>query len=240
MDFYFGQKNDEGGIELSEEESRHCLKVKRVLPGDPIYVVDGEGGWYSGIVETDKKRKQVRVRVDQQGFFPFEDCSSGFNLFIASTKSSERMEWMTEKLIELGVDSIHFIECEHSERNHLRFDRLRKIAISALKQSKQYWLPKIHAEISFDTLVNNYDKEQMPFYIAHCSDLERAEFENRNPEKEISVLIGPEGDFSRKEIGKAIAKGMIPVSLGVSRLRTETAAIYSCSVHRSRKNGNFK
>lgn len=145
------------------------------------------------------------------------------HLAVAPTKSNDRMEWLIEKVTEIGVSSITPILCDHSERKIIRKERLIKIAISALKQSQQFFLPKINSMITFKKYIKSINH---PGLIAHCGKLSKIELKNYNWEsEEIHLLIGPEGDFSLKEIKDAISAKLIPVSLGQQRLRTETASI---------------
>ena len=157
-----------------------------------------------------------------------EKSKNKIHLVVSPAKNIKRMEWMLEKLTEIGITSITPILCDHSERKSLKTERLKKIMISALKQSKQFFLPELYPMISFDNYIEGIKK---PFYIAHCMDenlknLFEIDFEN----VENTILIGPEGDFSEKEIKLSINSGGIPVSVGNNILRTETAGIIACNI----------
>jgi len=231
MEIFFGQTILTDHLFLSEDESHHCVNVLRKNTGDIIQVIDGKGHLLEGPLEITGKKKPVKVWIEKSGFFPENLFRSQFNLAIAPTKNTDRMEWMVEKTVELGIQSITFLTCEHSERTTLRVDRLEKIAIAALKQSKQYWLPNLTMPVSFKSYIDQFPKNEQGF-IAHCYDGNKREFGQIKYKENTHVLIGPEGDFSELEIEWALNKGIQAVSLGASRLRTETAAMYSCSVFR--------
>jgi len=219
---------------LSEDESRHCIKVLRKNTGDNVQVIDGNGNLYIGTLEIINKNKPAKVWIISKTHFEASQFQSGFHLAIAPTKNADRMEWLMEKTVELGIASLTLLQCEHSERSNLRMDRLEKIAISALKQSKQYWLPQINNSIAFKKYIEQFPANASG-YIAHCADGIKEEFNSKTIKPDCYVLIGPEGDFSETEIKLALNKGIKAISLGVSRLRTETAALYACGVYR-----NFK
>ncbi len=246
MELFFSNEIFETHLFLKTEESGHCIKVLRKNSGDVIKVIDGKGNLYEGPIEIENKNKPLKVHILSKTHFEASKFQSCFHLAIAPTKSADRMEWLVEKAIELGIGSITFLQCEHSERSNLRLDRIEKIAISALKQSQQYWLPKMTSPIPFKKYLEQCSRDQNSF-IAFCSDGEKIEFGsnaslNHLGEKSgqalergaasARILIGPEGDFSETEIGLALENGFKPVSLGASRLRTETAALYACAVYR--------
>ena len=232
MELFFSNEIHETHLFLKIEESGHCIKVLRKTNGDVIKVIDGKGNLYEGPIEIENKNKPVKVRILSKAHFEASKFQSGFHLAIAPTKNADRMEWMVEKAIELGIGSITFLQCEHSERTNLRLDRIEKIAIAALKQSGQYWLPQIIAPIPFKKYLEQIKSDENS-YIAFCSEGEKNEFGSKPIKNNCNILIGPEGDFSEIEIELALAKGFQPVSLGISRLRTETAAVYACAVYRS-------
>ena len=211
---------------LSKEESKHCIKVLRKKIGDIIYLVDGKGRFYKAKLIGDNP-KSCHLKIDNV------ECNYGksdlhIHIAIAPTKMNERFEWFLEKSTEIGINEITPIICEYSERKVLKLERMNKILVAAMKQSKQAYLPKLNSAVSFYSFVsNNTIKER---YIANC-----AENDEKKQLKEVIkkgadtlVLIGPEGDFSQKEIEHAMKHGFSAVSLGKNRLRTETAAIVSC------------
>ncbi|MFN8355953.1 MAG: 16S rRNA (uracil(1498)-N(3))-methyltransferase [Spirosomataceae bacterium] len=212
-------------LSLNEEESRHCVKVLRHALGDEIEIVDGKGGYYKTLI-TKANEKKCEVRIVEQ---THESPSKPFyiHLGIAPTKNADRMEWMVEKCTEVGIDEISFFESRYSERRVQKLDRLEKIAVSAMKQSGRFFLPKLNELVPFSVLVKSaFDGQK---FIAHLEESERknlwqtAQLHNR-----YFILIGPEGDFSPKEIQRAKEQGFASVSLGESRLRTETAGLVSC------------
>ena len=211
---------------LSKEESRHCIQVLRKKIGDLIYLVDGKGGIYKATLIGDNP-KSCQLKIDQVER-NYGKSAIHIHIAIAPTKMNERFEWFLEKSTEIGINEITPILCEHSERKVLKLERMNKILVAAMKQSKQAYLPKLNAAVSFDSFVSNNTVEER--YIAHC-----IENDDKKQLKEVIkkgadtlVLIGPEGDFSPKEIDHALKHGFSAVSLANNRLRTETAAIVSC------------
>ena len=211
---------------LSKEESRHCIQALRKKIGDLIYLVDGKGGFYKATLIGDNP-KSCHLKIDKvERNYGKSDLH--IHIAIAPTKMNERFEWFLEKSTEIGINEITPIICERSERKVLKLERMNKILVAAMKQSKQAYLPKLNAAVSFDSFVSNNTVEER--YIAHC-----IENDDKKQLKEVIkkgadtlVLIGPEGDFSPKEIDHALKHGFSSVSLANNRLRTETAAIVSC------------
>ncbi len=207
---------------LTEEESKHCIRVLRLKAGDPVYLIDGVGGfYYAKITEDHPKRCTVSV---YQTIKEYGKRNYHLTIAIAPTKSIDRFEWFLEKATEIGIDRIVPFVSKQSERKVVKPDRLNKIINAAMKQSKQAYLPKFEELCSFDELLS-LDLPPKKF-IAHCFDDEKYYLTNEVQKHEnVCVLIGPEGDFTKQEVEKAIEKGFKPVSLGNSRLRTETAGI---------------
>jgi 16S rRNA (uracil1498-N3)-methyltransferase len=210
---------------LPEEESLHCVRVLRLMEGDHIILTDGKGFLYSAVLlEAHPKRCLCNITEKKQ-----QDLSWNFNLHIAvaPTKNMERMEWFVEKATEIGVNHITFLRCQHSERREIKLQRLTKIAVSALKQSQQATLPDIHEMTDFyDFIRYPFDGQKM---FGSCEEEKKELLKDRYQSgRNLLFLIGPEGDFSRKEINDAIAADFLPVSLGPNRLRTETAALVAC------------
>lgn len=208
---------------LNEEESLHCVKVLRLSQGDTIQVIDGIGTLYDArIVVPSPKRVEVEILAAHPDFgsHPYE-----LHMAVAPTKNIDRFEWFVEKAVEIGVDSITPLLCRYSERKVIKLERLEKIAISAAKQSLKGKVPVIHSLTSIEQFLSEAPEGQR--FIAHChEDGERLLLSKQiQPGSVCSVLIGPEGDFSEEEVAKAMKTGFIPVSLGNSRLRTETAAV---------------
>jgi 16S rRNA (uracil1498-N3)-methyltransferase len=208
---------------LSDQEASHCSQVLRKKVGELIFFTNGLGGIYeSKIIEIQKK--QVLLSIIKR-----QSVSNNAHLSIAIglLKNRDRMEWMIEKLVEIGVGEIFFITTEKSERSKINLERFEKKAIAAMKQSLRAHLPKI-SQISFDeVLIHPIEKK----YIAHCQKGAKIEWNAKihSPQEPALLLIGPEGDFSEKEILKALNHQCEPVDLGPNRLRTETAAIYAAS-----------
>ena len=211
--------------ELPEDESLHCVRVLRLKTGDMITITDGKGSLYlASLVNAHPKHCQVVItkRWPQPTLRPYR-----LHLAVAPVKNPERMEWFVEKSIEIGIDTITFLNCKYSERKRVKLHRLNKIAISAMKQSQKAILPEINEMIDFHAFISQ-DFNGMKM-IAHCADHDKQLMKNVYlPPRHAVVLIGPEGDFSTDEIDDALSAGFIPVSLGESRLRTETAALVAC------------
>ncbi|MBR4773441.1 MAG: 16S rRNA (uracil(1498)-N(3))-methyltransferase [Bacteroidales bacterium] len=216
---------------LDPEESRHAVRVLRMREGDELHVTDGKGNLYRcQIVEANDKACCIQPLSSLTSHLsPFT-----FHLAVAPTKNPSRMEWLVEKAVEIGVGEITLLQCDHSERSFLKTDRLEKLAVSAMKQSLHTVLPKINPAVKLrdwlrSTLPLSHSSTQPLKLIAHCeADKPRTPLAAAlKPGKDAVVLIGPEGDFSEEEIALALACGFQPVSLGPSRLRTETAALYA-------------
>lgn len=210
---------------LSEEESGHCVRVLRYGRGDEILLTDGRGTTYRArITNPHPKHCEFEVlALEKQA--PTHDFY--LHIAIAPTKNIERLEWMVEKCTEIGVDEITPLLCRYSERKTLRTDRLEKIILSAAKQSLTPYLPKLNPLTDFGTLVGQAAQEQR--FIAHCYKDDKRELKDEiRRGKSVCVLIGPEGDFSEEEVAQAIKNGFVPVGLGKSRLRTETAGVVAC------------
>lgn len=208
---------------LSEEESKHCALVLRHQVGDQILVQDGKGGIYNGVLtHVSKKSCQFKITTSSQA--PTKSFS--IHLAIAPTKNAERMEWMVEKLSELGVDRVTFITTEHSERKKLRMDRLEKKAISAMKQSGNPFLLKLDPPTDFEAFL--IESSSVIKLIAHVDPMHVHISDKVRQDTSIVMLIGPEGDFSPNEVELAANAGYTPVSLGTLTLRTETAGLMAC------------
>lgn len=205
---------------FDKSESRHISKVLRKNVGSQITITNGKGLEWKGEITSILNQKVEAKKITS---LTHSNKKKHIHLAVAPTKSNDRMEWLIEKVTEIGVSSITPILCDHSERKIIRKERLIKIAISALKQSQQFFLPEINSMMTFKKYIKNINH---PGLIAHCGKSSKIELKNYNWESEqIHLLIGPEGDFSLKEIKDAISAKLIPVSLGQQRLRTETASI---------------
>ncbi len=209
---------------LDVEQARHCVQVLRKKEGDAISFVDGTGNFYEGIIqETGKKKCVIQILKTHHSFNkrPFK-----LHIAIAPTKNINRLEWFLEKATEIGIDEISLIICNHSERRKVRTDRLRKILVSAMKQSLKAYLPILHEPISFKQFVQT-PRINCSKYIAQGAENMPLK-DNYEAPKDVLLLIGPEGDFSKQELTLAYANDFQGVNLGNSRLRTETAGIVAC------------
>lgn len=224
--FYVPNVQDNG--ELPEEEAMHALRVLRLKSGDEIMLTDGTGNFYKAEITVAATRKCVFKLLETIPQTPI--WRGHLHLVVSPTKMMERMEWLVEKATEIGFDRISFINCDNSERRVIKVKRLEKIAVSAMKQSRKAWKPIIDEIVSFDELVA--ESTEGLRYIAHCyEEIKKVDLFNQlsmsDKDEDVTVFIGPEGDFSLSEVKKAIDAGFVSVSLGESRLRTETAALYS-------------
>ncbi|RAK00419.1 16S rRNA (uracil1498-N3)-methyltransferase [Larkinella arboricola] len=220
----FYQPDAEQESFLSEEESRHCVKTLRLTKGDAIDVTDGKGKRYKSVIETaDPRRCTFRI----QETFVQTPRPYRIHLAVAPTKNSDRIEWLVEKTVELGIDHLSFFVSKHSERRLLKIDRLEKIAVAAMKQSLQLFMPVIDPLLDFSSVLTKPADQR---FIAHLpEDASAAPLGKAGrPGGTTLVLIGPEGDFAKPEIESALASGFNMVTLGSTRLRTETAALAAC------------
>ncbi len=227
--FLFYSDNIKDDIaELPQVEAMHCVKTLRKKVGDTIHFVDGKGGLYSGkIIGTGKKTCTIGIEtVDFQ-----ESRKPKLHIAIAPTKNINRLEWFLEKTTEFGIDEITPLLCFHSERKNIRLDRLEKVVLSAMKQSLKRYLPKLNDLTNFKDFINSENIQESQKIIAHCQTGREGHLkEVYNVGQNTTILIGPEGDFSDKEIELALQQQFQPISLGESRLRTETAGIAACHI----------
>lgn len=220
--------------ELPPEEALHCLITLRNKVGDKIEFVDGNGNWYKGtIIGTGKKTVSIGIDSVVESY---NKRGHYLHIAIAPTKNINRFEWFLEKATEFGIDEITPLICHHSERKKVRIDRLEKILKSAMKQSLKAYLPKLNELTSFKYFIQKQELIEMTNdaqrFIAHCQSTftdEKKHLKNMASAKsQITILIGPEGDFSSKEVEQALDLGFQEISLGNERLRTETAGIAAC------------
>lgn len=226
MNLFYQPLISEGIHHLDEEESRHCVKVLRKNSGDRIHLTDGKGFFYDALISKPDFR-QCQFSIEKT--IPAEARDYTIHIAIAPTKNADRIEWFVEKATEFGIDKITLIECENSERTFLKTERLRKIAVSAMKQSLKATLPVIDDLMPFSDLIAS-SKEAGKF-IAYVDNSNTVHLQHVAARSQASVvLIGPEGDFSQGEVTLALKAGFTKVSLGKSRLRTETAAVAACHI----------
>lgn len=210
---------------LSEEESKHAVRVLRLAVGDAVTLIDGKGGLYEAeIRDAHPKRTILNIRSVTQ---EYGKRNHYLHIAVAPTKNIERTEWFLEKATEIGIDEVSFIICQRSERKEAKLDRLNKIVTSAVKQSLKAYHPVLNEPVSFTQFLKqplNGEK-----YIAHCAEGEKfALKQSITPNSRYLIMIGPEGDFSPAEVDAAAQAGFKPITLGESRLRTETAALEAC------------
>ncbi|MBI3521090.1 MAG: 16S rRNA (uracil(1498)-N(3))-methyltransferase [Bacteroidetes bacterium] len=224
MNTFFGIIQNNAAI-LNEDESLHCVKVLRHKVGDIIQVIDGMGTRAIGKIEA-AHAKQCAVSLLEKEVVK-HTRNYELHIAIAPTKNIERIEWFVEKAVEMGIDEISFIKCKNSERTVIKDDRLKKVAEAAVKQSQQAYIPKINSLIEFKEFIkNNTDDVKL---IAHCEKESKQHIKQYiTSHKSFTVLIGPEGDFTKDEITLALSSAYLPVALGESRLRTETAGLFAC------------
>jgi 16S rRNA (uracil1498-N3)-methyltransferase len=203
-------------------ESKHIVRVLRKKQGDLIHITNGFGELFtSEIILANDKRCLVKI-VQVETFE--KPWNYYLHVAIAPTKLNDRFEWFLEKATEIGIDEITPIICDHSERKVVKMDRIEKIIQSAAKQSLKFHFPKLNEPTTFKDLMNSTFYGQL--FIAHCEETDKKSLKSElKPNESITILIGPEGDFSNKEITQSLVHNFIPVSLGKSRLRTETAGI---------------
>lgn len=206
------------------EESKHITKVLRKKEGDILHITNGKGHLFKAeILSADSKRCKAQI-ID---FEKKHQTKHWLHMVVAPTKLNDRFEWFLEKATEIGINEITPIICKHSERKTIKQERLERVIQSGMKQSLRAYLPKLNPAISFEDYMEK--KHEGLLFIAHCQEGEKLDLKRRvAPDKDITILIGPEGDFSNSEVKVAYEKGFLPVSLGKSRLRTETAAIVAC------------
>ena len=205
---------------LSEETSKHCIQVLRMKVGEQLNITDGKGNLYIAAITTADK-KYTTVNILSSSYNPQQQRI--VSIAISLVKNVVRFEWFLEKATEIGVSEIIPLLCKRTERQHFRLDRMNNILIAAMLQSRQTWLPILHEPIAFENIftANNYQTK----LIAHCLEDEKASIKQLTLANNIQILIGPEGDFTETEIQLAVQNNYLPVSLGNTRLRTETAGI---------------
>ncbi len=218
----------ESELTLPESDSNHCVRVLRHEVGDTIEVVDGKGHEFTcKLLDKHSKHTAVEIVEKRSEILPW---SNNIIIAVAPTKLMDRMEWMVEKLTEIGVNRIIPILCEHSERKEIKPERLEKIAVAAMKQSLKATLPIIDSMTPINKLIEDTKEFHGQKFVAYCDDVSDKELLAKayRPGKDVIILIGPEGDFSSAEITRLLDTGFHTISLGDCRLRTETAALVAC------------
>lgn len=226
MHWFFSKEIVPGFFNFDLDESKHITRVLRLGSGDVVFLTDGSGNLFSGKIVDDNHKKCVVEISEEIEKTPRQPHT--VHIAVAPTKNLSRLEWFVEKATEIGIQEITPLKCDHSERLHFKSERLQRIAIAAIKQSQQVWLPTINEITPFTDIIRKTPPGEG--FIAYIDDnaslplLKEVYTEGKNA----TVLIGPEGDFSKLEINAAKAAGFIPISLGKNRLRTETAALAAC------------
>ena len=223
---YFYVPNAAEHNELPTDEAIHAIRVLRLKIGDDIFLIDGKGSFYEAVV-TLANSKHCLYKITQT-LVQNKTWKGHIHLAIAPTKDISRIEWLVEKATEIGFDEISFLNCQFSERKNLRIDRIERIVISAMKQSRKAWKPIVNNMLSFEDFMQKEVTGQK--FICHCyNEIEKTDFfsniNNSGLFEDITVLIGPEGDFSINEVHQALQQQYKSTTLGNSRLRTETAGL---------------
>ncbi|WP_179317751.1 16S rRNA (uracil(1498)-N(3))-methyltransferase [Winogradskyella undariae] len=226
MQLFYNQHitENDSDFNFDKDESRHIVKVLRKTIGDTLQITNGKG-WLFEAELTLADQKKCSVKILSKSLQPKRNYN--LHLAVAPTKMNDRYEWFLEKATEIGIETITPIICDHSERKVVKIERFEKIIQSATKQSLQYYLPKLNDPMSFKDFISQDFTDQI--FIAHCEETDKKSLKSQlKPASNCTILIGPEGDFSVKEIEMALQHNFIPVTLGETRLRTETAAIAAC------------
>jgi len=225
--FYEPDLKHNGNI-LNEEESYHCIKVLRHKISDLIYVLDGNGRKFiCKIIDPSPKQCKLAIQQEETSLLPESKC----HIAVSPIKSQERFEWFIEKSCEIGIKEITPILCKQSERKAIKPERLEKIITSALKQSVTLWRPKLNPLTYFNDFLTAKNDFSGQKFIATCLENNRKELKKEyKKNNNVTILIGPEGDFDIEEINSAVSNGYDIISLSKSRLRTETAALVACNI----------
>lgn len=227
MQLFYVSEITEKEIFLDEVESKHAIRVLRLKSGEKVQVVDGKGSFYTAeITDTNPKKSRLRIIEIQKNF---GESDFKLHIAIAPTKNIDRFEWFLEKATEIGIDEITPLLCDHSERKTIKPGRLERILVAAMKQSLKAWLPKLNQMVPFHEFIK---RNNIPLkFIAHCNEGKKPHLKSEVVKGENAlILIGPEGDFSPEEVDLARMNGFREISLGNSRLRTETAGIVACHI----------
>ena len=211
---------------LPEDESSHCIRVFRRKENDEILITDGKGHFFDALIAAPHPKHCI-VKILQIIEEP-KLWSNNLHIAFAPTKNMDRVEWFAEKATEIGIDRMTPLLCRYSERKEIKLPRIEKILVSAMKQSQKAYLPQLDSMTTFSNFIKQPFEGQK--FIAHCYPSEKQLLKRiYKPNKNVLILIGPEGDFSENEVEEAIKNGFEAISLGDSRLRTETAALVACN-----------
>ena len=220
-------------VVLNEENSKHAVQVLRMQNGEQLRLTDGFGNLYTAEI-SDAHKKKCTVNILER---KFEDAPARqVSIAVSPVKNNSRFEWFLEKATEIGVAEIIPIICARTEKQHFRHDRMNGILISALLQSQQVWLPKLHEPMKYEKYIQSVQNKDAQKFIAHCEDQQKTSLRGKLSESSTlnlqpsTILIGPEGDFTKEEIVLALQNNFSPVALGDTRLRTETAALVAATL----------
>lgn len=223
--FFIEASSSQNIITLSEDTSRHVVQVLRMKPLEKLQLTDGAGNLLTAQILDDHKKK-CTVEIVEKHWVPKknQEVCIGISLL----KNNSRFEWFLEKATEIGVTEIIPLSCERTEKQHFRYERMKQIVISAMMQSKQVWLPVLHQPIDVVKIISSSDNETK--LIAHCEDEMKTPLANFRKGRNTQIIIGPEGDFTKEEISAALNNTYKPVTLGDTRLRTETAGVVAAAL----------
>jgi 16S rRNA (uracil1498-N3)-methyltransferase len=226
LPFFFVAELNASTIALDENTSKHMINVLRLQKGEEVLLTDGKGKKANAFITEDNRKKCI---VEISASETEEKKMNQVGIAISLIKNTSRFEWFLEKATEIGVGEIIPLICTRTEKEKFRYDRMHNILISAMLQSQQYWLPFLHVATEFEKAV------QLPYenkFIAYCNNSNKLSLSSvhRNRSKSQLILIGPEGDFTQEEIESAIKNQFVPVSLGSTRLRTETAGMVAATL----------
>jgi len=225
VQLFYSYEISDDQIILNDQEAIHCAKVLRKSVGDQLNVLDGAGKRFTGVIADIKKSKVSLTDIELVEESRGDRAKPA--IAVGLLKNSTRMEWLIEKAVEIGVREITLLNCKRSERSKVNINRLSKIALSAMKQSKRLWLPRIVGPIKLEQYLKDVDGPTCA--IAHYAPGHEDLFE-LSVNQVVTILIGPEGDFTDNEVQQALAAGCKPVNLGTSRLRTETAGLFALTI----------
>jgi 16S rRNA (uracil1498-N3)-methyltransferase len=218
-------------VVLNEENSKHAVQVLRMENGEQLKLTDGLGNLYTAEI-SDAHKKKCTVNILERNF---EDApATRVSIAVSPIKNNSRFEWFLEKATEIGVTEIIPLLCSRTEKQHFRYDRMNGILISALLQSQQVWLPKLHEPVKYEKYIDSLGNKVVQKFIAHCEADQKTSLRDllstNQPINQSTILIGPEGDFTKEEIALALQNNFVPVALGDTRLRTETAALVAATL----------
>lgn len=229
LPYFFVSNYSEGQheIELDENNSRHAVQVLRMKEGEKLNLTDGKGNLLTGEIVNAHKR-HCSVKILDSRFTPHD--SRQITIAISLLKNTSRFEWFLEKATEIGISEIVPLICERTEKQKIRYERMCEICVSSMLQSQQCWVPVLKKPLRFDELIKSMTEFKGEKFIAHCVHAIKADLISIKSLQEAVILIGPEGDFTNNEIEISIKNDFTPVTLGKTRLRTETAGVVSATL----------